>query len=104
MVCVRGVKEYEPARFMTVNQCIEQLLEVENERKEGGQPLRPYHLRPCAARCQATCHDRRSHGAYCWAVLSVSVLGFIARVRCGTMWTGYAEVTYQHHTTPLAVS
>ena len=40
-VCFRGIKEYEPARFMTVNQCIEQLLEVENERKEGGQSLSP---------------------------------------------------------------
>ena len=36
MRVLRGIKEYEPARFMTVNQCIEQLLEVENERKEGG--------------------------------------------------------------------
>ena len=43
-MCRRGIKEYEPARFMTVNQCVEQLLEVENERKEGGQP--PHETAP----------------------------------------------------------
>ncbi|EGC32872.1 hypothetical protein DICPUDRAFT_37635 [Dictyostelium purpureum] len=32
---LRGRKIYEPPRFMTVNQCIEQLLEIEDIRKEG---------------------------------------------------------------------
>lgn len=31
----RGKKIYEPPRFMTVNQCIEQLIEVEEKRQEG---------------------------------------------------------------------
>lgn len=31
----RGRKIYEPPRFMTVNQCIEQLIEVEEKRQEG---------------------------------------------------------------------
>eukprot|EP01102_Stenamoeba_stenopodia_P005787 TRINITY_DN16511_c0_g1_i1.p1 TRINITY_DN16511_c0_g1~~TRINITY_DN16511_c0_g1_i1.p1 ORF type:complete len:300 (-),score=90.62 TRINITY_DN16511_c0_g1_i1:18-851(-) len=31
----RGKKVYEPPRFMTVNQAIEQLLEIEEKRKEG---------------------------------------------------------------------
>eukprot|EP01112_Ceratiomyxa_fruticulosa_P007180 TRINITY_DN1852_c0_g1_i2.p2 TRINITY_DN1852_c0_g1~~TRINITY_DN1852_c0_g1_i2.p2 ORF type:complete len:120 (-),score=25.65 TRINITY_DN1852_c0_g1_i2:29-388(-) len=31
---LRGKKVYEPPRFMTVNQCIEQLLYIESERKE----------------------------------------------------------------------
>lgn len=33
---VRGRKIYEPPRYMTVNQCIEQLLEVEERRQEKG--------------------------------------------------------------------
>jgi len=32
----RGKKIYEPPRYMTVNQCIQQLLEVEEKRKEDG--------------------------------------------------------------------
>ena len=37
LLCVsRGVMVYEAPRYMTVNQCIEQLLEVEERRKEGG--------------------------------------------------------------------
>lgn len=38
----RGKKEYEPARFMRVNDAIEQLLEVEEKRKEGGEPATPH--------------------------------------------------------------
>jgi diphthamide biosynthesis methyltransferase len=34
---------YEPPRFMTIKQCIEQLLEVEEKRKEGGNGPRPHH-------------------------------------------------------------
>jgi hypothetical protein len=33
---------YEPPRFMTIKQCIEQLLEVEEKRKEGGTGPRPH--------------------------------------------------------------
>ncbi|KAK3281155.1 hypothetical protein CYMTET_11039 [Cymbomonas tetramitiformis] len=32
-----GKKEYEPPRYMSVNTCCEQLLEVEAERKGGGR-------------------------------------------------------------------
>ena len=32
----RGRKIYEPPRYMTVNQAVEQLLEVEDSRQEGG--------------------------------------------------------------------
>lgn len=32
----RGKKDYEPPRYMTVSQAAEQLLEVEENRKEGG--------------------------------------------------------------------
>jgi diphthamide biosynthesis methyltransferase len=32
----RGLLIYEPPRYMTINQCIEQLLEVEDKRKEKG--------------------------------------------------------------------
>ena len=32
----RGRKIYEPPRFMTVGQAIEQLLEIEDRRKEAG--------------------------------------------------------------------
>lgn len=35
-VILRGKKQYEPARFMTVNTAIEQLLEVEEARGESG--------------------------------------------------------------------
>ena len=31
----RGRKIYEPPRYMTVNQCIEQLLEIESIRNQG---------------------------------------------------------------------
>lgn len=31
----KGIKVYEPPRYMTVNQCIEQMLEIEDKRKEG---------------------------------------------------------------------
>lgn len=31
---VRGIKQYEPPRYMTINQCIEQLLEIEAKRGE----------------------------------------------------------------------
>lgn len=34
---LRGKLIYEPPRYMSVNQCIEQLLEVEEKRKEGGK-------------------------------------------------------------------
>jgi len=34
---------YEPPRFMTIKQCIEQLLEVEEKRKEGGTDPGPHH-------------------------------------------------------------
>jgi len=32
----RGRAIYEPPRFMTVNQCVEQLLEAEEDKAEGG--------------------------------------------------------------------
>lgn len=35
-VILRGKKQYEPPRFMTVNTAIEQLLEVEEARGESG--------------------------------------------------------------------
>jgi diphthamide biosynthesis methyltransferase len=41
----RGRKVYEPPRFMSIKQCIEQLLEVEEKRKEGGASLPPPHSR-----------------------------------------------------------
>jgi len=36
----RKRKIYEPPRFMTINQCIDQLLEIEETRKEGGTGCR----------------------------------------------------------------
>eukprot|EP01027_Heterolobosea_sp_BB2_P012607 GEZU01018252.1.p1 GENE.GEZU01018252.1~~GEZU01018252.1.p1 ORF type:complete len:238 (+),score=53.91 GEZU01018252.1:45-716(+) len=38
---MRGRKIYEPPRYMTVNQAIEQLIEIEDKRKEGGTALWP---------------------------------------------------------------
>lgn len=32
---MRGITRFEPPRFMTVNQCLEQLLEIEDTKKEG---------------------------------------------------------------------
>lgn len=36
---LRGRKIYEPPRYMTINQAIEQLLEIEKNRKENGKLL-----------------------------------------------------------------
>jgi len=33
----RGNKIFEPPRYMTINQCVEQLLEVEDKRGENGK-------------------------------------------------------------------
>ena len=35
----RGKKEYEPARFMSVNVAAQQLIEIEEKRAEGGMAL-----------------------------------------------------------------
>lgn len=34
---LRGKKQYEPPRFMTINTAIEQLLEIEQNRGESGE-------------------------------------------------------------------
>lgn len=39
LLACRGIRVYEPPRFMTVNQAIQQLLEVEVERKEQGAKM-----------------------------------------------------------------
>ena len=39
---LRNRKIYEPPRFMTVNQCVEQLLEIEEKRKENGKILNQF--------------------------------------------------------------
>jgi len=41
----RGRKIYEPPRYMTVAQCAEQMIEIEEDRKENGK-LFPASL-PC---------------------------------------------------------
>lgn len=44
ITCYRGRKIYEPPRYMSVNTCIEQLLEIEESRKEGGTNLLNYYF------------------------------------------------------------
>lgn len=41
IIIFRGKKIFEPARYMTINECIEQLFECEKERQEKGDFLSP---------------------------------------------------------------
>lgn len=40
----RGRKIYEAPRYMSVNRAVEQLLEVEQKRQEGGMPVTLVHM------------------------------------------------------------
>ena len=80
---------------MTINQCIEQLLEVENERKEAGQLPHSASPRSEAARLSCCARQLTLSDMLGNCVSVVSVLRFIACIRRGALRTSDAKVSLQ---------